>query len=163
MISQQAITRYKLAHSFPIGKEASFADIATTTGLDQGLVRRFIRHAIVKNIFLEPRPGIVTHNAVSRILAEDNVVHDWVGASTDDLWQAAAQTCNAIDKWSASQEPNETVSEDIHLIRRIRSFDLFNRQTLISSRGLRWQMGRISPFTWNFPSTQSAPVDSAMR
>ncbi|KAJ3570315.1 hypothetical protein NPX13_g5772 [Xylaria arbuscula] len=108
LISQQAITRYALAHSFPVGKEASFADIAASTGLDEGLVRRFIRHAVIKDIFSEPRPGVVTHNAVSRLLAEDKVVHDWVGSSTDDLWQAAAQTCNAIDKWSASQEPNET-------------------------------------------------------
>ncbi|GAP82801.1 putative S-adenosyl-L-methionine-dependent methyltransferase [Rosellinia necatrix] len=108
LISQQAITRYKLAHSFPVGQEASFADIAATTGLDQGLVRRFIRHAVMKDIFSEPRPGVITHNAVSRLLAEDQAVHDWVGSSTDDLWQAAAQTCNAIDKWSASQEPNET-------------------------------------------------------
>ncbi|TRX96512.1 hypothetical protein FHL15_002784 [Xylaria flabelliformis] len=108
LISQQAITRYRIAHSFPVGQEASFADIATATGLDQGLVRRFIRHAIVKDIFSEPRPGVVVHNAVSRLLAEDQVIHDWVGASTDDLWQAAAQTCNALDKWSGSQEPNET-------------------------------------------------------
>ncbi|KAI1801108.1 S-adenosyl-L-methionine-dependent methyltransferase [Daldinia bambusicola] len=108
LISQQAITRYRLAHSFPVGEEASFADIAASTGLNQDLVRRFIRHAVVKDIFLEPRPGVVAHNAVSRLLAEDKAVHDWVGASTDDLWQAAAQTCNAIDKWSASQEPNET-------------------------------------------------------
>ncbi|KAI0465722.1 S-adenosyl-L-methionine-dependent methyltransferase [Xylaria cf. heliscus] len=108
LISQQAITRYRIAHSFPVGQEASFADIASATGLDQALVRRFVRHAIVKDIFSEPRPGIVAHNAVSRLLAEDQVIHDWVGASTDDLWQAAAQTCNALDKWSGSQEPNET-------------------------------------------------------
>ncbi|KAI1282907.1 S-adenosyl-L-methionine-dependent methyltransferase [Xylaria sp. FL0933] len=108
LISQQAITRYRIAHSFPVGKEASFGDIAAATGLDQGLVRRFLRHAITKDIFSEPRPGIVAHNAVSRLLAEDQAVHDWVGASTDDLWQAAAQTCNALDKWPASQEPNET-------------------------------------------------------
>ncbi|KAI1427098.1 S-adenosyl-L-methionine-dependent methyltransferase [Xylaria sp. FL1777] len=108
LISQQAITRYRIAHSFPVGQEASFADVAAATGLDQGLVRRFVRHAIVKDIFTEPRPGIIAHNAVSRLLAEDQVIHDWVSASTDDLWQAAAQTCNALDKWPGSQEPNET-------------------------------------------------------
>ncbi|KAI1175690.1 S-adenosyl-L-methionine-dependent methyltransferase [Nemania sp. FL0916] len=108
LISQQAITRYRIAHSFPVGQEASFADIAAATGLDPGLVRRFVRHAMIKDIFSEPRPGVIAHNAVSRLLAEDQVIHDWVGASTDDLWQAAAQACNALDKWSASQEPNET-------------------------------------------------------
>ncbi|KAI2642063.1 S-adenosyl-L-methionine-dependent methyltransferase [Xylaria nigripes] len=108
LISQQAITRYRIAHSFPVGQEASFADIASATGLEQGVVRPLIRHAIVKDIFCEPRPGIVAHNAVSRLLAEDQVIHDWVGASTDDLWQAAAQTCNALDKWPGSQEPQQT-------------------------------------------------------
>ncbi|TGJ78458.1 hypothetical protein E0Z10_g10305 [Xylaria hypoxylon] len=108
LISQQAITRYRIAHSFPVGQQTSFADIATATGLNSNLVRRFIRHAVIKDIFMEPESGIVAHNAVSRLLAEDQVVHDWVGASTDDLWQAAAQTCNALDKWSTSQEPHET-------------------------------------------------------
>lgn len=111
LVSQQAITRYRIAHAFPVGQEASFADIAAATGLDQGLVRRFVRHAIIKHIFSEPRPGIIAHNAVSRLLAEDQVVHDWVRTSTDDMWQAAAQACNALDKWPASQEPNETVSD----------------------------------------------------
>ncbi|KAI1364913.1 S-adenosyl-L-methionine-dependent methyltransferase [Xylaria arbuscula] len=115
---QQAITRYALAHSFPVGEEASFADIAASTGLDEGLVRRLIRHAVINDIFSEPLPGVVTHNAVSRLLAEDKVVHNWVGASTDDLWQAAAQACNAIDKWSASQEPNETFSKHSERARR---------------------------------------------
>lgn len=72
-------------------------------------MRQIIRHAIVKGIFSEPRAGVVAHNAVSRLLAEDQVIHDWVGASTDDLWQGAAQTCNALAKWPGSQEPNETV------------------------------------------------------
>ncbi|RYP60843.1 hypothetical protein DL771_010354 [Monosporascus sp. 5C6A] len=109
LISQQAITRFRLAHSFPVGKEASFADIAATTGLKEINVRQIIRHSIVKDIFAEPRPGIVSHNAVSRLLAEDEVIHDWVGASTDDLWQAASQTCNALEKYPGSEEANETL------------------------------------------------------
>ncbi|KAI0154656.1 S-adenosyl-L-methionine-dependent methyltransferase [Xylariaceae sp. FL1272] len=108
LISQQAIARYRIAHSFPVGQQASFADIAATTGLSPNLVRRFIRHAIVKDIFTEPEPNMVAHNAVSRLLAEDQLVHDWVGASTEELWPAAAQTCNALDKWRTSEEPHET-------------------------------------------------------
>lgn len=73
-------------------------------------MRQIIRHAIVKGIFFEPRPGVVAHNAVSRLLAEDRLIRDWVGASTDDLWQGASQTCNALAQFPGSQEPNETVS-----------------------------------------------------
>ncbi|KAK7730360.1 hypothetical protein SLS53_009060 [Cytospora paraplurivora] len=110
LISQQAITRFRLAHSFPVGQESSFADIAAVSGLQEVNVRQIIRHAIIKGIFSEPRTGVIAHNAVSRLLAEDQVIHDWVGASTDDLWQAAAQTCNALAKYPGSQEPNETAS-----------------------------------------------------
>jgi hypothetical protein len=109
LLSQQAIARFRLAHAFPPGAEASFADIAAATGLPEINVRQIIRHAIIKDIFVEPRPGVVAHNAVSRLLAEDPVIHDWVGASNDDLWQGAAQTCRALEKYPGSQEPNETV------------------------------------------------------
>lgn len=100
-----------MAHSFPVGSEASFGDIAATTGLNESVVRRIIRHAIVKKIFKEPRLGVVAHNAVSRLLAEDQVIHDWVAASCDDLWQAAAQTCNAMTRFPGSEEPNQTVNK----------------------------------------------------
>ncbi|KAK4041920.1 S-adenosyl-L-methionine-dependent methyltransferase [Parachaetomium inaequale] len=111
LLSQQAIARFRLAHAFAPGTEASFADIAATTGLPEVNVRQIIRHAIIKDIFVEPRPGVVAHNAVSRLLAEDPVIHDWVGASNDDLWQGAAQTCSALEKYPGSQEPNETFPE----------------------------------------------------
>ncbi|KAL8815580.1 MAG: hypothetical protein Q9191_008449, partial [Dirinaria sp. TL-2023a] len=63
---------------------------------------------MTKNIFREPRQGVVSHTAVSRLLAEDSQLHDWVGANTDELWQAAAQAVNALVKYPASQEPNQT-------------------------------------------------------
>ncbi|CAJ2505647.1 Uu.00g130410.m01.CDS01 [Anthostomella pinea] len=102
------ITRFGLTHAFAVGSEASFSDIAAASSLNETNVQQFIRHAIVKDIFVEPRPGFVAHNAVSRLLAEDQVIYDWVGASTDDLWQGAAQTCNALEKFPGSQESNET-------------------------------------------------------
>ncbi|KAI0381216.1 S-adenosyl-L-methionine-dependent methyltransferase [Hypomontagnella monticulosa] len=108
LISQQAITRFRIAHSFPVGKTASFSEIAGATGLNETHIRQIIRHAIVKDIFAEPKPGVIAHNAVSRLLAEDQVIHDWVQSSTDELWQAAAQTCNALERFPDSQEANET-------------------------------------------------------
>lgn len=66
--------------------------------------------AVVQNIFSESRPGVITHNSVSRLLVEDKPLSDWVASSTDELWQAAAQTCNAMAKYPGSQEPTQTVS-----------------------------------------------------
>lgn len=149
-----------MAHSFPVGQEASFADIAAATGLDEGTVRRFIRHATVRDIFSEPRSGIVVHNAVSRLLAEDQVIHDWVGNIADDLWQAAAQTCNALDKWPASQEPNHSVCErqtcfghpDHHKFIR-----------LTPHRGSLWRTIQTSQFSWSSKSFRSVLAGSQTR
>ena len=104
----QAITRFNIASSFPIDKEASFAEISKACGLNESILRRILRHAMTKHIFKEPRKGMVAHTAASKLLADDAQIHDWVGASTDELWQGASQTVNALVKWPDSQEPNQT-------------------------------------------------------
>ena len=110
LISMQAISRFDIAQAVPLNGEASFAEIGLSCGLSEGDVKRILRHATVKSIFAEPRPGFIAHNAVSKLLAENETLNDWVGASTDELWQAASQTVNAMAKWKGSEEPTETVS-----------------------------------------------------
>lgn len=105
----QAISRLKIASTFPIHEESSFAQISTVCGLNEPDVRRILRHAMTKHIFKEPRKGIVAHTAASRLLAEDPQILDWVATSTNELWQAASQTVNAMIKYPGSQEPNQTV------------------------------------------------------
>ncbi|KAF4633506.1 hypothetical protein G7Y89_g4613 [Cudoniella acicularis] len=108
LLSMQAIVRFQIATSIPIHGEKSFTEIAESCSLDELDVRRILRHAMTKRIFYEPRKGIVAHTAASRLLVEDSQMSDWVGASTDELWQAASQTVNAMVKYPGSQEPNET-------------------------------------------------------
>lgn len=115
----QAISRFKIASSFPVHSKATFAQISEACGLNEPDVRRLLRHAMTKHIFREPRKGVVVHTAASRLLAEDEQILDWVGASTDELWQAAAQTVNAMVKYPESQEPNETVRHDVPFLRGI--------------------------------------------
>ncbi len=79
------------------------------SGLPERRVRQLVRFAITQNIFCEPSPGVVAHSSVSRLLAEDQGVHDRVGANTNEFWQAASQVCNALEKYPASEELNETV------------------------------------------------------
>jgi len=105
----QAIVRFNMATSFPIHEEASFAEISEACGIRELDVRRILRHAMTQHIFCEPQKGVVAHTAASRILAEDSQMADWVGVNTDELWQAASQTVNAMVKYPGSQEPNETV------------------------------------------------------
>jgi len=109
LLSTQAIDRFNILSSFPTHEEASFEEISKTCGMNEIDVRRILRHAMTKRIFHEPRKGIVAHTAASKLLAEDLKMSDWVGTVTDELWQAASQTVNAMVKYPGSQEPNETV------------------------------------------------------
>ncbi|KAI1328382.1 S-adenosyl-L-methionine-dependent methyltransferase [Xylariaceae sp. FL0255] len=66
------------------------------------------RHAMVMSAFCEPYPGIVAYNAVSKLLAEDKNTFDRISTSANELWKAAAHTCDAWEKYPAADEPNES-------------------------------------------------------
>lgn len=107
-LSELAIVRFGIARLVPLNGEITFAELAVAAGLGESHVRRLVRHAITQHIFCEPRPGFVAHSASSRLLAEDADVAAWVRWRADDCWLAAYHTCEAIARWPASEEPNET-------------------------------------------------------
>lgn len=110
LLPHQAVTRFGLAKNLPVGKETTFAEMASLSGQAESNIRKAVRAAIAQRIFEEPRPGVIRHSAASRLLAENPGIHDYVATVSDELWPAAAQTCNAWAKFPASEEPNETVS-----------------------------------------------------
>lgn len=85
--------------------------MAEKSGQAESNVRKVVRAAIAQRIFEEPQPGVIRHSAASRLLAEDPGIHDYVATVSDELWPAAAQTCNAWAKFPGSEEPNETVNQ----------------------------------------------------
>ncbi|KUJ22193.1 putative O-methyltransferase [Mollisia scopiformis] len=103
-----AIYRFKLASSFPIGGEASFAFIASAVDIPEPDVQRIIRLAITHRIFREPRRGIVTHTAISKAIATIPLLQSFLGLVTEEIWPASTRIVDAIEKWPNSEEPNET-------------------------------------------------------
>lgn len=94
LISLQAIYRFGLATSIPpAGKEVSFAEIASKSGVEEQMVRRILRHAAAHHIFQEPRSGFITHTAASEILASNSELRQWVGMITEEMWPAATRAC----------------------------------------------------------------------
>ncbi|GAW18307.1 hypothetical protein ANO14919_077820 [Xylariales sp. No.14919] len=108
LLPLQAVTRFGLARSLPVGDETTLSNMAKLSGLTESDTRKVVRYAVAQKIFEETRPGVITHSAASRLLAQDPGVHDYVAACTDELWQASAQTCNAMEKYPGSEEPTET-------------------------------------------------------
>lgn len=139
----QALYRFNIPTSFPVGAEASYQQISEVCGLSEPEVRRIVRYAMTKHIFKETSPGIVAHTAASQALAEVPNMRDWVGMVCEEMWPSAArvnghltigiveilisfaQTVDAMIKWPGSQEPNHTVkssmiSKDHELTRILR-------------------------------------------
>ncbi|TVY26927.1 O-methyltransferase [Lachnellula hyalina] len=107
-LSLHGIYHYRIAKSFPVGETASYAQIAEKVGLDEGNVRRFIRHAMTNRIFWEVDPDTVAHTAASRVLAEDVAMDDWVGFCVEDMFPATSQTVSALKSHPSADEPTRT-------------------------------------------------------
>lgn len=124
----QAIATFKVADMVPANGRVSFVDIAKATPMTEQMTARLLRHAMTMRIFCEPEPGMVAHTAASKILRH-SAANDWLQAGTEEMWPAAtkvseigtwedlvadAKCCScqmieALAKWPASEEPNETV------------------------------------------------------
>ena len=87
----QAIYRYKIDQSFPVGEEASFETISARCGLNIIDLRRILRYAMTNYIFCEPRPGIVAHTALSAVLVHDSRTRDYIGMVCEERFPAAAR------------------------------------------------------------------------
>ena len=92
LIVLQAIYRFKLANSFPDGKdEATFEEISQRSGLSVSYVQRILRHAITYRIFCEPRKGTIAHTAASLYFANNSSMREWVGMVCEEMWPAASK------------------------------------------------------------------------
>ena len=108
MVSLQAIERFKIANSFPVGEEASFAQISEACKLTEDDTTRILRQAMTQRIFKEPRKGYVAHTAISKQIAESPLIRDWIFFHCIEQWRAAPYVVDAMIKWPGSEEPGQT-------------------------------------------------------
>jgi len=108
MISLHAVNRFKIARRFPIGQDISFSEVAAKCAIDENSMYRILRHAITNHIFTEPRSNFIAHTAISRALAEVPSLHEFVTVSCEEMWAPTTKVVDAMVKWPASVEPNQT-------------------------------------------------------
>jgi len=115
LVYLKLISHFSIADKVPVDGEVTFKELAETTGINQGAMTRILRLGIAHRIFCEPHPGVITHSAASRQIADDVRVASWVGAGVDDMWPAAEKVVHALEKWPQASEPNQTVSNGRHV------------------------------------------------
>ncbi|KAI6089775.1 S-adenosyl-L-methionine-dependent methyltransferase [Hypoxylon rubiginosum] len=107
--SVKAVLRFKLDKSFRVGEQTSFEAMSKFSGLNVMNVRRIIRHAIINHhFFREDVPGVITHSALTAVLAGDEVMRNSLIVELDEFWPAGVKMADAMEKWPNSEESNET-------------------------------------------------------
>jgi len=51
---------------------------------------------MTKGIFREPHPGVISHTAASRLLAEDSDMEAWIGFNAEDIFPASAHVLESV-------------------------------------------------------------------
>ena len=92
MLCLRNIVKHRVAQNVPLEGEVSYAEVAESIGLDEHMLKRFIRHAITLRVFSEPRKGFVAHTPVSRLLLDPHV-WNWEKTGAEEMWPAAVFVC----------------------------------------------------------------------
>lgn len=122
--------RFKIAQTLPVGEEWSFEDLSKAVGLNVIDLRRIVRHAMCNHIFREPRPDYMIHTATSKLLAESELMQNFVGISMEEKFRASGrvresfllrdlpsqrltsvvQVVDALQKYNGAHTPEQSVS-----------------------------------------------------
>ncbi|OAR02794.1 hypothetical protein LLEC1_00194 [Akanthomyces lecanii] len=98
-LTLQIINHYGIAALVPTSGTISFAELESKTSLDAINLARIMRHAMTNRIFCEPTPGTLAHTALSRCLADDAALQDWIGFNSEDIFPAAANVLKSLQEY----------------------------------------------------------------
>lgn len=70
----------------PVHSAVSYTQLAADSGLDEVLLRRMLRVAMMNRIFIETGDGRVKHSAASRILREEPDAMDTCGFLLEEMF-----------------------------------------------------------------------------
>ncbi|KAK7749336.1 hypothetical protein SLS62_008188 [Diatrype stigma] len=98
--SVKAILRFKLDRAFPVGEATSFEALSNFSGLNVMNVRRIVRHAILNHhFFQEKTPGVITHSALTAVLARDDLMRNSLIVELDEFWPAGLKMADAMERF----------------------------------------------------------------
>lgn len=92
----EVMTDYGFFDAVPLDGETSYADIGKAVGLDEGMVRRVIRHTTTLNIFKEENPGMVKHTSISAAMVTDPRLNSCVLLNVDDCARGATHSVEVM-------------------------------------------------------------------
>ncbi|PLB54881.1 O-methyltransferase [Aspergillus steynii IBT 23096] len=108
LLALQYIYRYNVAAHVPSNGHITFEELARATNVNVTDLSHFLRVAIGRHVFHEPKKHIITHTAASKLLVNHPMVKDWLMNIAEEFWPSLTRTVDATTKWPGSEEPNQT-------------------------------------------------------
>lgn len=82
----------------PKEEGTTFESLALECGLNVNDMRRFLRVAIARHVFKEPRIGSIAHTAASRLLIDNTKLEAWILNIAREFWPSLARVSfSALD------------------------------------------------------------------
>lgn len=106
--SLQAINQFKIAKKVLKDETVTYEELAKRCSVDVDDMRRVLRMAITYHIFHEPTEDSIAHTARSLVLAENDMMSEWIGVVCDEMWPTCPHLASSMMQWPGSQEPGET-------------------------------------------------------
>lgn len=114
-LSLQYVYRHKIAENTPLEDTITFDKLAQVTKLNSKDLTRFLRVAISRHVFHEPKKGVIGHTTASKLLCKIPMLEACLLNIAEEFWPAFTRTVDATEKWPGSEEPNETVRKPLFL------------------------------------------------
>ncbi|MCJ1294174.1 hypothetical protein MMC34_005731 [Xylographa carneopallida] len=114
VLSLRIIYEYRIPQAVPLSGSTTYAAISQACGLAEGLVFRFLRHAMANHIFAEAAPGFVRHTAFSRQYVADAAFRDTMGMLTCEVDPSYGKVVDALALYPGSGVAHETAYNLAH-------------------------------------------------
>lgn len=102
------IYHFGIPQAVPLDGGASYAGIASKTGLPERLLRSTLRQSATNKIFAESKPDHVVHTARSAVLVRNPLLMDLLGHISDEAYPASAKFVEALERYGQSGLPNQS-------------------------------------------------------
>jgi hypothetical protein len=66
------LCKFGVPETVPIDGEMTLEELGTKTGLSLDMLTRLVRLGVANYVFVEPKRGVIAHNARSKLLATDD-------------------------------------------------------------------------------------------
>ncbi|EAQ88901.1 hypothetical protein CHGG_05521 [Chaetomium globosum CBS 148.51] len=105
--AMQVLCHFNVPQQVPISGEIGIHELSVKTGLDRGLLVRFLRIAAANYYFTEPRRGFFAHTAWSKTLAIDPKMRACVWFRHSEMMPSVAKLVEAVEMHTGSAEAAE--------------------------------------------------------